>query len=208
VRELDDGRNVIGNEVIVVENDTSLVVSHLPRFSFAYEIPGIWGWGNGPGTIRRVDGSGMLGVMLYSEGDLARLPGATAFERAAAGAEESMLASVGSSGSERGHSLARTELKPLVTNRFEAATWLGESSPDAHGHIRRGEKVLLDIGSHWLVVVTPATPSRDTVLDRLIESLGTSSDSNGFWPLLQERYPEFVLQPANPAMEPSAPKAP
>src|SRR5437868_1938772 len=70
-------------EVIAVESGSSLFVSNWPGRSLAFEIPGVWGWGNDQGAIRSVDGSEMAGVLLLSGRDLAEFAGATLVDQAA-----------------------------------------------------------------------------------------------------------------------------
>jgi len=170
-------------EVIVVEGGTSVFVSDEPRRCFAYEIPGVWGWGNEAGLIRSLDGSESVGVHLYSPTDLRFVAGSTVFARAATLNQETYQELTG-----RRISAA---LEPFNATRFKAMTWTASwviepSAKDSlHG---RAEKVFLEIAPGWLAQVTVAASSSDLVLRRLIETLGTTSAQDCYWRLLRERY--------------------
>ena len=187
VRDLHDGRRVIGKEVIVFERDKSLLLSHSPGVNFAYEIPGAWEWGNEPGALRSLDGSSMVGVLLRSEKDLSQYAGQTLLDRAATFSESSLQASFK-------RPFARTGTFPYKSARFNAMVWHGETVPDEDGQVLRAERIFVEIAPGWLVQATALGYDRDTVLASLIDSFGSSHDRNGYWPLLREHYPELFSE--------------
>jgi len=184
VRDLHDGRKVVGNEVVVFENHTSLFVSHWSGVNFAYEIPGVWGWGNDPGALRSVDGSSMVGVLLRSEQDLSPYSGETLFDRAATFSVTSLQAAFK-------RTFAQTSMRPFANARFNAVVWTGETLPDKDGQVLRPERLFVAVAPGWLAQVTALGSHRDPVLASFTDTFGSSPDDQAYWPLLRERYPEL-----------------
>lgn len=178
-------------ETLITLRELGLTIyfgNDVSRLCITYQIPGLWYAGPEPGMVQSADGSTRVGVLTFSEADLAEVEGGDLIERAAASTAKGY-------GSLDGVKIEKTELKSFKCKRAGVKKWVMKGTVEWKGERRRMDamKLFCEITPGWVAQVT----ANDEDLARaIIESIGTASAPDCYWPFMRENFP-FAVPGAN-----------